>query len=66
MRSGSAASLDLIVETCVRMCTEDHVARVIENAVGRISGTVIQNLVDGFICALCGRILLLSDIAEAD
>ena len=58
MRSGSAASLALIAEPCVRMCTEDHAARAIENAAGRVNGVVIQNLVDGFICALCGRSLL--------
>ena len=58
MRSGSAASLALIVEACARMCAEDHVAIAIENAVRRVSGAVIQHLVDGFICELCGRILL--------
>ena len=58
LRSGSSASLALIVEACVRMCAEDHVSRVIENAVIRVSGAVIQNLVYGFICALCGRSLL--------
>ena len=66
MRSGSAASLDLIVEACVRMCVEDHVAGAIENAVSRVSGAVIQNLVNGFICALCVRRLLLTNSAEAD
>ena len=54
MRSVSAASLALIVEPYVRMCTEDHVARAIYNALGRVSGAVIQNLVNGFICVLCG------------
>ena len=58
MRSGSAASLDLIMELCIRMCTGDHVARAIENAIYGISGAVIQNLVDGFIGALCGGGLL--------
>ena len=58
MRSGSAASLDLIVEPCIRMCTEDHVARAIDNAIYVVSGAVIQNLVDGFIGALCGGGLL--------
>ena len=66
MRSGSAASLSLIVEACVRMCAEDHVAGAINNAVSRVSGAVIQNLVDGFICALCGRSLLWTDGAEAE
>ena len=33
MRSGSAASLTLIVEPCARMYTEDHFARAIENAI---------------------------------
>ena len=58
MCSGSAASLALIVEACVRMCAEDHVAIAIENAVSRVSGAVIQNVIDGFICALCDRSLL--------
>ena len=58
MSSSSAESLALIVEACVRMCAEDHVARAIENSVSRVSVAVIQNLVDGFICALCGRSLL--------
>ena len=58
MSSGSAASLALIVEASVIMCAEDYVARAIENAISRVSGAVIQNLVDGFICALCGRSLL--------
>ena len=58
MRSSSTATLALIVEACVRMCAEYHVARAIENAVIRVSGAVIQDLVDGFICAMCGRSLL--------
>ena len=58
MRSVYASSLVVIVEARVRMCAEDHVARAIENSVRRVSGAVIQNLDDGFICALCGRILL--------
>ena len=58
MRSGYDASLVLIVEPCVRMCTEDHVASAIENAICRVSGTVIQNLIDSFIGALCGGGLL--------
>ena len=58
MRSSSASSLALIVEAYVRMCAEDHVARAIDNVVSRVSGAVIQNLVDGFICALYGRSLL--------
>ena len=66
MRSSSFSSLDLILESRVRMCAEDHIARAIENAVSRVSGAVIQNLVDGFTCALCVRSLLRTDSAEAD
>ena len=33
MRSGSAVSLAIILEPCVRMCTEDHVARAIDKSV---------------------------------
>ena len=58
VRSRSAALLALILEAYVRMCAEDHFARAIENAVRMVRGAVIQNLVDGFICALCGRSLL--------
>ena len=58
MRSSSASSLDLIVESHFRMCAEDHVSRATENIISRVTVTVIQNLVDGFICALCGRSLL--------
>ena len=54
MCSGSAASLALIVEPCIIMCTEDHVASAIENDIRGVSGKVIQNLIDGFIGALCG------------
>ena len=54
MRSGYAAYLALIVEPCFRMCTEDHVASAIENAICGVSSAVIQNLIDGFIGALCG------------
>ena len=66
MRSGSAASFALIVEPCVRMCTEDHVARAIEDAICEAGGAVIHNLVDGFICALCGGVFLRSDGTKAD
>ena len=58
MRSVSVASFALIVEPCFRICAEEHVARVIENAVRRVSGAVTQKLVDDFICALYGRSLL--------
>ena len=42
------------LEPCIRMYTEDHVARAIEDAICKVSGAVIQYLVDGFICELCG------------
>ena len=58
MRSGSAEYFDIIVEHCIRMCTEEHVARAIDNSIYRVSGAVIQNFVDGFIGALCGGGLL--------
>ena len=58
MRSGSAASLAIIVETCIRMCIEDHVARAIDNAIWGVSGAVIKNLVDGLIGVLCGSGLM--------
>ena len=58
MCSGSAMSLALIVEPCTRMFTEDYVARAIEDDICGVSGAVIHNLVDGFICALCGGGLL--------
>ena len=66
MRSGSASSLALVVEARVRMRAEEHVTSAIENAVSRVSDAVIQNLADGFTCALCGRSLLCTDSAEAD
>ena len=66
MRSSSALPLALVVEACVRMCAYDLVARAIENAISRVSGAVIQNLVDGFTCALCGISLMLTDCADAD
>ena len=58
MRASSVVSLALIVEPCIRMCTDDHVARAIENAICGVSGALIQNLVDVFIGALCGGGLL--------
>ena len=58
MRSGSSVYLALIVEPCIRMCTEDYVARPIENAIFGVSGAVIYNWVDGLIGVLCGGGLL--------
>ena len=58
MRSGSAASLVFIVEPCIIMCKYEYVARAIEDAICGLSGAVIQNVVDGFICALHGGRLL--------
>ena len=58
MRSSSAASLALIVEPCVRIFTEDHVARAIENSIGGIGSALIQYLIDGVIGAFCGKGLL--------
>ena len=66
MSSSSAASLDLIVEPCVRMCTQDHVTRAIENAIGGECGAVIQYLIDGIIGALCVGGLLLSNGTNAN
>ena len=58
MISSSAASFALIVKTCVRMCTQDHVAGAIDNAIGGVGGTVIKYLIDGIIDVLCGGGLL--------
>ena len=58
MCSVSTVYLALIVEPCIRICTEDHVARAIDNSICRVSGAVIQNLVDVFIGALCDGGLL--------
>ena len=66
MSSRSDASFALVVETCVIMCTQDHVAGVIANAIVGVCGTVINYLIDGFIGALRGGGLLLSNGTKAD
>ena len=58
MSSRSSASFALIAETCVRMCTQDHVTGAIENAIDVIGGAVIEYLIDGVIGSLRGSALL--------
>ena len=58
MRSVYAVSRALNVEPCIRMCTDDYVAREIVNDICGLSGAVIHNLIDGFIGVLCGCGLL--------
>ena len=35
----------LIVEPCIRMCTEDHVASAIDNATFGVSGAVVVGII---------------------
>ena len=56
--SRSAVSFALIVKTCIIMCTQDHIAGAIENAIGGVGGTVIKYLIDVVIGVLRGGFLL--------
>ena len=49
----SAASFVFILKTWVRMCTQNHVDRVIESSIGWLCSTVIKYLIDFLFGAFC-------------
>ena len=66
MSSFSAVAFDLIVKFCVRVSTKHHIAGVIEDPIGGVCGTIIEDLVDLFVRALGGSGLLGANGTRAD
>ena len=48
----SDAAFALVVKSCVRVITNHYIAGAIEDTIGEVCGTIIEELIDFFVCAL--------------
>ena len=58
MSTRSDADFAFVVKSCVIMRTQNHIAGAIEDLIGRVCGTVIEELIYCFVRAfICGGLL---------
>ena len=66
MNACSSAAFDIVVKSCVRVSTKHHISGAIEDPIGGLCGTIIEELIDFFVLALGGGGLLGSNGTKAD
>ena len=64
--TSSASWLFFIGKAGVRVCREDHVAWLIDNAIAWVCGTLVQKLVNGIVCGFYCWGLLGANCAEGN
>ena len=58
MSACSAADFAFIVKYCVRVITKHYISGATEYPIGGVCGTIIEDTIDFFVCALSGGSLL--------
>ena len=66
MSACSDADFALVVKSCVRVITNHYIYGAIEDPIGGVCGTIIEELIDCFVCALGGGGLLGANGTKAD
>ena len=66
MSACSDVAFALVVKSCIRVSTYHHISGAIEDPNGGVCGTLIEELIDCFVCALGGGGLLGANGTKAD
>ena len=64
MCSSATAGVGLVEEAGIGMCTKDHVARLIDDAIQRVGSNIVKEKMDHLFCGHCSARLVGSDGAE--